>query len=184
MGGGARSWRTSRRAQRVPVFAGRGSDVRHSGRSAFESVPGLLPSRCPVCAARPAEARSRGGWSRGHARSRRLREASPRAAGPTLFPPNMAAEGASDPGGLSEGSGKDGGVDGCRTVYLFDRRGKDSELGDRALQVPERAGYAAFRASVCQVGPGALEGCSRGGEGGWPEAWVGHCHKLVRWPGS
>ncbi|XP_034339895.1 structural maintenance of chromosomes flexible hinge domain-containing protein 1 [Arvicanthis niloticus] len=63
----------------------------------------------------------------------------------------MAAEGASDPGGLSEGSGKDGGVDGCRTVYLFDRRGKDSELGDRALQVSERAGYAGFRASVCQT---------------------------------
>jgi hypothetical protein len=96
----------------------------------------------------------------------------------------MAAEGASDPAGLSEGSGRDGAVDGCRTVYLFDRRGKDSELGDRALQVSEHADYAGFRASVCQVRPGALEGCSRGGEGRWPEAWVGHRHKLVRWPGS
>lgn len=160
MGGGARSWRVPRRAQRVPVSAGRGSDVRHPDRSAFESVPGLLPRSCPVGAARPAEARSRGGWSRGHARSRRLREARPRTAGPSPFSPNMAAEGASDPGGLSEGSGKDGGVDGCKTVYLFDRRGKDSELGDRALQVSERAGYAGFRASVCQVRPGALEGCS------------------------
>lgn len=47
MGGGVRSWRALRRAQRVPVFAGRGSDVRHPGRSAFESVPGLLPGRCP-----------------------------------------------------------------------------------------------------------------------------------------
>lgn len=95
----------------------------------------------------------------------------------------MAAEGAKDPGGLSKGSGRDGDIDGCRTVYLFDRRGKDSELGDRALQVPERAGYAEFRASVCQVRSWALKGCSRGGEGRWPEAWVGHRHKLVRWPG-
>lgn len=63
----------------------------------------------------------------------------------------MAAKGAKDPGGLSEGSGRDGDIDGCRTVYLFDRRRKDSELGDRALQVPERAGYAEFRASVCQT---------------------------------
>ncbi|MEJ1281636.1 SMC hinge domain containing 1 [Cricetulus griseus] len=60
----------------------------------------------------------------------------------------MASTGARDPGGLSAGSGSD---DGCRTVYLFDRRGKESELGDRALQVPERAGYAGFRASVCQT---------------------------------
>ncbi|KAL1770661.1 structural maintenance of chromosomes flexible hinge domain-containing protein 1 isoform X1 [Sigmodon hispidus] len=62
----------------------------------------------------------------------------------------MAASRARDPGGLS-GSGKDGGVDDCRTVYLFDRRGKDSELGDRALQVSERASYAEFRSSVCQT---------------------------------
>ncbi|XP_005082624.1 structural maintenance of chromosomes flexible hinge domain-containing protein 1 [Mesocricetus auratus] len=64
----------------------------------------------------------------------------------------MASKGARDPGGLSAaGSGDDAGVDGCRTVYLFDRRGKESELGDRALQVSERAGYAGFRASVCQT---------------------------------
>ncbi|XP_052606052.1 structural maintenance of chromosomes flexible hinge domain-containing protein 1 isoform X1 [Peromyscus californicus insignis] len=63
----------------------------------------------------------------------------------------MAATGASDAGGLSAGSGRDGGVDGCRTVYLFDRRGKDSELGERSLQVSERAGYAGFRASVSQT---------------------------------
>ncbi|CAO2616870.1 Structural maintenance of chromosomes flexible hinge domain-containing protein 1 [Lemmus lemmus] len=63
----------------------------------------------------------------------------------------MAATGASDPGGLSAGSGRDGGVDGCRTVYLFDRRGKESELGERALQVPNRAGYAGFRTCVCQT---------------------------------
>ena len=63
----------------------------------------------------------------------------------------MAATGASDPGGLSAGSGTDGGVDGCRTVYLFDRRGKESELGERALQVSNRAGSAEFRAAVCQV---------------------------------
>ncbi|KAM7316274.1 hypothetical protein ACRRTK_024954 [Alexandromys fortis] len=54
----------------------------------------------------------------------------------------MAATGASDPGGLSAGSETDGGVDGCRTVYLFDRRGKESELGERALQVSNRAGSA------------------------------------------
>ncbi|XP_075812577.1 structural maintenance of chromosomes flexible hinge domain-containing protein 1 [Microtus pennsylvanicus] len=63
----------------------------------------------------------------------------------------MAATGASSPGGLSAGSGTDGGVDGCRTVYLFDRRGKESELGERALQVSNRAGYAEFRAAVCQT---------------------------------
>lgn len=63
----------------------------------------------------------------------------------------MAATGASDPGGLSEESGRDGGVDGCRTVYLFDRRGKESELGERALQVSNCAGYAGFRTSVCQT---------------------------------
>ncbi|XP_057614529.1 structural maintenance of chromosomes flexible hinge domain-containing protein 1 [Chionomys nivalis] len=63
----------------------------------------------------------------------------------------MAATGASNPGGLSAGSGTDGGVDGCRTVYLFDRRGKESELGERALQVSNRAGYAEFRAAVCQT---------------------------------
>ncbi|XP_005367606.1 structural maintenance of chromosomes flexible hinge domain-containing protein 1 isoform X2 [Microtus ochrogaster] len=63
----------------------------------------------------------------------------------------MAATGASNPEGLSAGSGTGGGVDGCRTVYLFDRRGKESELGERALQVSNRAGYAEFRAAVCQT---------------------------------
>lgn len=52
--------------------------------------------------------------------------------------------------GTGEGDGGDGG-DGYRTVYLFDRREKESELGDRALQVTERSDFAAFRASVCQV---------------------------------
>ncbi|XP_036028961.1 structural maintenance of chromosomes flexible hinge domain-containing protein 1 [Onychomys torridus] len=63
----------------------------------------------------------------------------------------MAATGASDAGGREAGSGRDGGLDGCRTVYLFDRRGKDSEHGERSLQVSERAGYAGFRASVSQT---------------------------------
>lgn len=88
---------------------------------------------------------------------------------PPLPPlPSMAAKGASDAGGLSAGSGRDGGVDGCRTVYLFDRRGKDSELGERSLQVSERADYAGFRASVSQVRPRAQEGCfaKRWGVGG------------------
>nr|XP_044998928.1 structural maintenance of chromosomes flexible hinge domain-containing protein 1 isoform X1 [Jaculus jaculus] len=63
----------------------------------------------------------------------------------------MAAASAGEPGGPSAASGDDGRMDGCRTVYLFDRRGKESELGDRALQVPERTDLAAFRASVCQT---------------------------------
>ncbi|EFB21806.1 hypothetical protein PANDA_015721, partial [Ailuropoda melanoleuca] len=37
------------------------------------------------------------------------------------------------------------------TVYLFDRREEESELGDRVLQVEERSDYARFRASVCQT---------------------------------
>ncbi|MBZ3887166.1 Structural maintenance of chromosomes flexible hinge domain-containing protein 1 [Sciurus carolinensis] len=60
----------------------------------------------------------------------------------------MAAAGA---GGPSVGTEEDGGADGHRTVYLFDRREKESELGDRALQVAERTDFAAFRASVCQT---------------------------------
>ena len=60
----------------------------------------------------------------------------------------MAAAGG---GGPSVGTGEGGGGDGYRTVYLFDRREKESELGDRALQVTERSDFAAFRASVCQV---------------------------------
>lgn len=66
----------------------------------------------------------------------------------------MAAAG---DGGPSAGTGGGGRGDGCRKVYLFDRREKGSELGDRVLQVGERSDYAGFRASVCQV---------RGGEGG------------------
>nr|XP_020007762.1 structural maintenance of chromosomes flexible hinge domain-containing protein 1-like [Castor canadensis] len=60
----------------------------------------------------------------------------------------MAAPGV---GGPLVGAGEDGGGDGCRTVYVFDRREKESELGERALQVAERADYAGFRASVCQT---------------------------------
>ncbi|XP_061025692.1 structural maintenance of chromosomes flexible hinge domain-containing protein 1 isoform X2 [Eubalaena glacialis] len=60
----------------------------------------------------------------------------------------MAAAGG---GGPSVGTGEGGGGDGYRTVYLFDRREKESELGDRALQVTERSDFAAFRASVCQT---------------------------------
>lgn len=70
------------------------------------------------------------------------------------FPPNMAAAGG---GGPSLGTTQGGGGDGRRTVYLFDRREKESELGDRAVQVEERSDYAGFRASVCQVREGATE---------------------------
>ncbi|XP_055466093.1 structural maintenance of chromosomes flexible hinge domain-containing protein 1 [Psammomys obesus] len=63
----------------------------------------------------------------------------------------MAAAGASEPRRLSAASHRDGAVDGCRTVYLFDRRGKECELGERSLQVSERTTYARFRASVCQT---------------------------------
>ncbi|XP_021120852.1 structural maintenance of chromosomes flexible hinge domain-containing protein 1 isoform X2 [Heterocephalus glaber] len=59
----------------------------------------------------------------------------------------MAAAGGGEPGEASAGTAGDG----PRTVYLYDRRGKESELGDRALQVAERAGLAGFRASVCQT---------------------------------
>lgn len=34
---------------------------------------------------------------------------------------------------------------------MFDRREKESEQGDRVVQVGERSDYAGFRASVCQV---------------------------------
>jgi hypothetical protein len=71
----------------------------------------------------------------------------------------MAAPGV---GGPLVGAGEDGGGDGCRTVYVFDRREKESELGERALQVAERADYAGFRASVCQVRAGARKGCAGG----------------------
>ncbi|XP_048662554.1 structural maintenance of chromosomes flexible hinge domain-containing protein 1 [Marmota marmota marmota] len=60
----------------------------------------------------------------------------------------MAAAGASGP---SVGTEEDGGGGGPRMVYLFDRREKESELGERALQVAEHTDYAAFRASVCQT---------------------------------
>lgn len=71
----------------------------------------------------------------------------------------MAAAGG---GGPSVGTGEGGGGDGYRTVYLFDRREKESELGDRVLKVGERSDYAGFRASVCQVREGAREGCASG----------------------
>lgn len=67
----------------------------------------------------------------------------------------MAAAGG---GGPSVGTGEGGGGDSYRTVYLFDRREKESELGERALQVGELSDYSAFRASVCQVREGAEEG--------------------------
>lgn len=68
-----------------------------------------------------------------------------------LLSPNMAAAG---DGGPSAGTGGGGRGDGCRKVYLFDRREKESELGDRVVQVGERSDYAGFRASVCQVREG------------------------------
>lgn len=77
----------------------------------------------------------------------------------------MAAAGDGGSGGPSVGTVEDGGGDGRRTVYLFDRRKKESELGDRALQIGERSDYAGFRASVCQVRRG--ERCARGVELGW-----------------
>lgn len=49
------------------------------------------------------------------------------------------------------GTGEGGGGDGCKKVYLFDRREKESELSDRVVQVGERSDYAGFRASVCQT---------------------------------
>lgn len=58
----------------------------------------------------------------------------------------MAAAGG---GGPSVGTGEGGGGDGCKKVYLFDRREKESELSDRVVQVGERSDYAGFRASVC-----------------------------------
>lgn len=124
-----------RRPPRVPVFAGRSSDVRHPLAEVCLNR-GLLPSCCAVCAVWPAEAQSRRGWSRGHAWSRCLPEARPRAAGPSLFPLNMAAEGASDPGGFSEGSGRNVGVNGCRTVYLLDPQGKGSGIAHSRSQSP------------------------------------------------
>uniref|UniRef100_A0A2I2ZYR5 Structural maintenance of chromosomes flexible hinge domain-containing protein 1 n=1 Tax=Gorilla gorilla gorilla TaxID=9595 RepID=A0A2I2ZYR5_GORGO len=63
----------------------------------------------------------------------------------------MAAADGGGPGGASVGTKEDGGGVGHRTVYLFDRREKESELGDRPLQVGERLDYAGFRASVCQT---------------------------------
>uniref|UniRef100_A0A2K6MV67 Structural maintenance of chromosomes flexible hinge domain-containing protein 1 n=1 Tax=Rhinopithecus bieti TaxID=61621 RepID=A0A2K6MV67_RHIBE len=63
----------------------------------------------------------------------------------------MAAADGGGPGGASVGTKEDGGGVGHRTVYLFDRREKESELGDRSLQVGERSDYAGFRASVCQT---------------------------------
>lgn len=116
-------------------------------------------NRFPGCSPAAAEEVLRGRLRPGAARSRHPRRARSRGA----FSPNMAAAGASDPDGLSVE--KDGDGDRCRTVYLFDRREQASELGDRALQVSERAGYAGFRASVRQVRP-ELRGMR--GRRGWP----------------
>lgn len=80
---------------------------------------------------------------------------------------------AADGGGPSVETGEGGGADGPRTVYLFDRREKESELGDRALQVEEHSDFAAFRASVCQVRDGATEGCAGG-------VWVGRVTRSPR----
>ncbi|XP_059562520.1 structural maintenance of chromosomes flexible hinge domain-containing protein 1 isoform X3 [Myotis daubentonii] len=60
----------------------------------------------------------------------------------------MAAAGG---GGPSAGTGRGGRGDRCRKVYLFDRRKKESEQGDRVVQVGERSDYAGFRASVRQT---------------------------------
>lgn len=76
-----------------------------------------------------------------------------------LFSLNMASAGDDGP---SVGTGEGHGGDGCRTVYLFDRREKESELGDRVMQIGERSDYAGFRASVCEVREGAKEGCAAG----------------------
>ena len=72
----------------------------------------------------------------------------------------MAAAGGG--GGPSVGTGEGGGGDGCRNVYLFDRREKESELGDRVVQVGERSDFSEFRASVCQVREWPREGCAGG----------------------
>lgn len=85
--------------------------------------------------------------------------------------PNMAAAGG---GGPSVETGEGGGGDGPRTVYLFDRREKESELGERALQVEERSDFAAFRASVCQVRDGATEECAG-------EVWIWRVTRSPRW---
>lgn len=131
-------------------------------------------NRFPGCfpGATGEEARSRGGCSRGHARGSAWPRSAPEGRGASsLSAPNMAAAGAGEPSGLSAASERDGAVDGCRTVYLYDRRGKECELGERSLQVPERTTFAAFRASVCQVCLDAPEGCSRAAGGGRPAAW-------------
>ncbi|XP_036179296.1 structural maintenance of chromosomes flexible hinge domain-containing protein 1 isoform X3 [Myotis myotis] len=60
----------------------------------------------------------------------------------------MAAAGG---GGPSAGTGRGGRGDRCRKVYLFDRRKKESEQGDRVVQVGERSDYAGFRALVRQT---------------------------------
>ncbi|XP_075389278.1 structural maintenance of chromosomes flexible hinge domain-containing protein 1 [Tenrec ecaudatus] len=62
----------------------------------------------------------------------------------------MAAAGGA-PEGPSTRAGADDGGDGCKTLYLFDRREKESEPGERALQIAESADYSGFRARVCQT---------------------------------
>lgn len=93
----------------------------------------------------------------------------------------MAAAGGDGP---SVGTGQVGGGDGCRTVYLFDRREKESELGDRVVQVEERSDYAGFRASVCQVREGGMRGESLGWEGEEKPKFLPKGNKPVTWPWS
>ncbi|XP_056679733.1 structural maintenance of chromosomes flexible hinge domain-containing protein 1 isoform X1 [Monodelphis domestica] len=58
----------------------------------------------------------------------------------------MAASG----GGGGSGSAE-GGRSGRRTVFLFDRREEQSEVGERALHLDEGADFSSFRKAVCQA---------------------------------
>lgn len=96
----------------------------------------------------------------------------------------MAAAGG---GGPSAGTGRGGRGDRCRKVYLFDRRKKESEQGDRVVQVGERSDYAGFRASVRQVrgGPRRDAQGELGSGGGREEKpkFRAQGHKPVTGPG-
>ncbi|XP_036273622.1 structural maintenance of chromosomes flexible hinge domain-containing protein 1 isoform X3 [Pipistrellus kuhlii] len=61
-----------------------------------------------------------------------------------------AAGGGGGGGGPSAGAGRGGRGDRSRKVYVFDRREKESQQGERLLQVGERLDFAGFRAAVCQ----------------------------------
>lgn len=77
-----------------------------------------------------------------------------------------AATAAGAGGGGPSAEPREGGGGGLRTVYLFDRREKASELAERPLQLPGRLDYAGFRASVCQVkAPPERRGATGGREG-------------------